>query len=156
MFSSSPPVQEDAADAADAAEAHRQKAKLHERFVRKLGKPDSLASLRRKSKGLAEEPGEGEEDDQDDEADDDAPAKRGKGRKGAAPKASKLTPMEKQYLDIKRKHLDALIIMEVGYKFRLLGEDARVASKELGLVCIPGKFRYDERRCSALHARPMY
>lgn len=53
--------------------------------------------------------------------------------------------MEIQFLDIKRKHMDTVLIMEVGYKFRFLGEDARIAAKELSIVCIPGKFRYDER-----------
>ncbi|KAH8731433.1 DNA mismatch repair protein MSH3 [Phaeosphaeriaceae sp. PMI808] len=57
--------------------------------------------------------------------------------------------MEMQYLDIKRKHLDTVIVMEVGYKFKFLGEDARIASKELGIVCIPGKFRYDEHPSEA-------
>ena len=48
-------------------------------------------------------------------------------------------------LEIKRKHLDAILIIEMGYKFKFFGEDARIAAKELGIVCIPGKFRYDER-----------
>ncbi|KAF6232361.1 hypothetical protein HO173_009466 [Letharia columbiana] len=73
------------------------------------------------------------------------------GRKGVTAKkgASKLTPMEKQFLDIKRKHLDTLMIMEVGYKFKFWGEDARVAAKELSIVCIPGKFRFDEHPSEA-------
>ncbi|KAF2178565.1 DNA mismatch repair protein MSH3 [Zopfia rhizophila CBS 207.26] len=72
-------------------------------------------------------------------------------RKGVAAKkaGSKLTPMEKQYLEIKRKHLDTVIVMEVGYKFKFFGEDARIASKELGIVCIPGKLRYDEHMSEA-------
>jgi DNA mismatch repair protein MSH3 len=56
-----------------------------------------------------------------------------------------LTPMELQMLEIKRKHMDAILIVEVGYKFKFFGEDARIAAKELGIVCIPGKFRFDER-----------
>ena len=57
--------------------------------------------------------------------------------------------MEKQFLDIKRKHLDTILIVEVGYKFKFFGEDARVAAKELSIVCIPGKFRYDEHPSEA-------
>jgi len=38
------------------------------------------------------------------------------------------------------------LIIEVGYKFKFFGEDARTAAKELSIVCIPGKFRYDERK----------
>jgi DNA mismatch repair protein MSH3 len=53
--------------------------------------------------------------------------------------------MEIQFLEIKRQHMDTLLIMEVGYKFRFFGEDARIAAKELSIVCIPGKMRYDER-----------
>ena len=60
--------------------------------------------------------------------------------------SNKLTPMEKQAIEIKRKHMDAIIVVEVGYKFRFFGEDARIAAKELSIVCIPGKFRFDERR----------
>jgi DNA mismatch repair protein MSH3 len=54
--------------------------------------------------------------------------------------------MELQILDIKRKHMDTLLIVEVGYKFKFYGEDARTAAKELSIVCIPGKYRYDERK----------
>jgi DNA mismatch repair protein MSH3 len=84
---------------------------------------------------------DGDEDDEDDE-EEGRPAKKAP-RKGA--KTGKLTPMELQVLDIKRKHMDTLLIIEVGYKFRFFGDDARVAAKELGIVCIPGRFRYDER-----------
>jgi DNA mismatch repair protein MSH3 len=64
--------------------------------------------------------------------------------------------MELQVLDIKRKHMDTLLIIEVGYKFRFFGEDARIAAKELGIVCIPGRFRYDERRFSICSDREEY
>ncbi|RMZ82962.1 hypothetical protein DV737_g1773, partial [Chaetothyriales sp. CBS 132003] len=50
----------------------------------------------------------------------------------------------KQIIDIKSKHMDTLLVIEVGYKFRFFGEDARVAAKELNIMCIPGKYRYDE------------
>jgi DNA mismatch repair protein MSH3 len=151
LFSSSPAPRNENQDEQEDADAdteamQRQRERLHEKFVKKLGRPDSFAELRRRNKILNEDEanGEGDGDGEEDE-EQDAP-KPAKGKKGAATKktASKLTPMEKQYLDIKRKHLDTVIVMEVGYKFKFFGEDARTASKELGIVCIPGKFRYDE------------
>lgn len=84
--------------------------------------------------------GEGEEGEEEDEP--APPPTKGKmGKKGG----SKLTPMEKQVIEIKRKHMDTVLVIEVGYKFRFFGDDARIAAKELGIVCIPGKFRFDER-----------
>ncbi|KAF2199804.1 DNA mismatch repair protein-like protein msh3 [Delitschia confertaspora ATCC 74209] len=148
IFSSSPVFQIENEDEEDEdAETQKRREKLHEKFVKKLGRPDSFAELRRKNKIIPEEEAQGEEGAEDEDAEADEPqVKPTKGKKGVATKktASKLTPMEKQYLEIKRKHLDTLIVMEVGYKFRFFGEDARIAAKELGIVCIPGKFRYDE------------
>ncbi len=132
-------------DDEDAAVA-RKKEELHKKFVKKLGHPDSLASLRRRGfQAAGESPGPDAEDDEgggDAEEDEPAPTTKGK-KKGA--KTGKLTPMEIQFLDIKRKHLDTILVVEVGYKFRFFGEDARIAAKELSIVCIPGKFRFDER-----------
>lgn len=146
VFSSSPAVRDENENEEDVMVTQAQKEKLHEKFVKKLGRPDSFAELRRRNKIISEETAEGEEGGEDEEEEEEMP-KPTKGKKGAASKksASKLTPMDKQYLDIKRNHLDAIIVMEVGYKFKIYGEDARIASKELGIVCIPGKFRYDER-----------
>eukprot|EP00127_Corallochytrium_limacisporum_P005606 Clim_evm5s209 gene=Clim_evmTU5s209 len=50
------------------------------------------------------------------------------------PKAT-YTPLEQQFIDIKRKNLDALLFVETGYKYRFLGDDAEVASRELGIFC---------------------
>lgn len=146
LFASSPVVRDENDTEDDAQATQKQREKLHEKFVKKLGRPDSFAELRRRTKIISEDNTNGEEGEGEDEDEEDEPApKPAKGRKGAATKkASKLTPMELQYLDIKRKHLDTVIVMEVGYKFKFFGEDARTASKELGIVCIPGKFRYDE------------
>ena len=144
LFSSSPAPREDnpREDEEDAAASQKQKERLHEKFVKKLGRPDSFAELRRRNKIISEDNpnANGEEGEGDDEEEDEPPQKPAKGKKGAATKkANKLTPMEIQYLDIKRKHLDTVIVMEVGYKYKFFGEDARTASKELGIVCIPGK-----------------
>jgi DNA mismatch repair protein MSH3 len=152
LFSSPPPHRDENEAAAedDAAATQQQKEKLHAKFVKKLGRPDSFAELRRRNKILTEEEANGAAEGEEDEEEEETP-KPTKAKKGAATKkaASKLTPMERQYLEIKHKHLDTIIVMEVGYKFKFFGEDARTASKELGIVCIPGKFRYDEHPSEA-------
>jgi DNA mismatch repair protein MSH3 len=150
-FSSSPVVaheNEGIDDDDDSPAAHKRRAELHSKFVQKLGRPDSFAELRRRHRPdpSDEEVAEGPRDDgPDDEALQNAakPAKKGSKKPG------KLTPMETQYLEIKRKQLDTIILYEVGYKFQIYGEDARIAAKELGIVCIPGKFRYDEHASEA-------
>ncbi|KAJ2666992.1 Mismatch repair protein msh3 [Coemansia sp. RSA 1199] len=47
----------------------------------------------------------------------------------------KYTPLETQVLDAKKLHPDMLLAVEVGYKFRFFGEDARIASRVLGIMC---------------------
>lgn len=124
------------------AERKKEKEKLHQKFVRKLGGTDCLIGIGRASSttdAIAADAEEGEEEDEP------APAPPAKGKGTAKKGGGKLTPMEKQVIEIKRKHLDTVLVIEVGYKFRFFGEDARVAAKELGIVCIPGKFRFDER-----------
>lgn len=154
LFKSGPKeanTEDDEEDVDEETIIHRKR--LHERFVKKLGRPDSMAEIKRRNHILDGDatPDAEAEGDEDDEQEAE-PEPKARGRKGAAaPKkgAAKLTPMEKQFLDIKRKHMDTLLVYEVGYKFRFMGEDARVAAKELGIVCIPGKFRYDEHPSEA-------
>jgi len=123
---------------------NRQKAELHRKFVKKLGHPDSITQIKRRNWQITAETEQlDEEDGEGEEAEEEIPAPAKARRKGA--KTGKLTPMELQMLEIKRKHMDAILIVEVGYKFKFFGEDARIAAKELGIVCIPGKFRFDER-----------
>ncbi|KAI0483164.1 muts domain V-domain-containing protein [Xylariaceae sp. FL0804] len=122
----------------------RKKEELHRKFVAKLGRPDSL---RRRNWQNDEDIQAVENEDADDGEEEEPPATTKSKKKGA--KTGKLTPMEVQFLDIKRKHMDTLLIVEVGYKFKFFGEDARIAAKELSIVCIPGKFRYDEHPSEA-------
>jgi DNA mismatch repair protein MSH3 len=125
------------------AEEKRQHQELHRKFVKKLGHPDALAWRR----NVQDAAPVGEDEDADaDGAEEEAPAPAKTKKKGS--KTGKLTPMELQFLEIKRKHMDTVLIVEVGYKFRFFGEDARIAAKELSIVCIPGKMRYDERKFS--------
>ena len=153
IFSSSPPPPQPPQshdEIEESSEARQEKDQLHRQFVKKLGRPDSIAEMKRRNRFITEESQveeTGAEKDNDDE-DDDAEAKDfvTKGRAGGGKKGgNKLTPMERQILNIKAEHGDTLLIVEVGYKFRFFGEDARIAAKELGIVCIPGKYRYDER-----------
>ncbi|KAG7452688.1 uncharacterized protein BT62DRAFT_958683 [Guyanagaster necrorhizus] len=44
------------------------------------------------------------------------------------------TPLEKQVLQLKRENPSTVLMIEVGYKYRFFGDDAKVASKELGMV----------------------
>lgn len=126
----------------------RERTRLHQKFVKKLGRPDSMAELRRKNHVLDDAvPADEDGVDEDGEEEEPEPKATQRGKKIAASKkgANKLTPMEKQMLEIKRNNLDTVLLIEVGYKYRFFGEDARTAAKELSIVCIPGKFRYDER-----------
>lgn len=152
LFTSSPTRDEENVEVDE--EVQRRKDKLHERFVKKLGRPDSIAEIKRRNWHITEETEGaqlGAEEQEDAEEEDVVPKATSKGKKGVAAKkgSSKLTPMEKQVLEIKRNNKDTLLVVEVGYKFRFFGEDARIAAKELSIVCIPGKFRYDEHPCEA-------
>ncbi|KAJ8612041.1 hypothetical protein MRB53_037684 [Persea americana] len=144
-------VEEDFAEL-DNEEAQERRHKLHQKFVKKLGRPDSIAEIKRRNHLLGEDNPAGEDDaDGQDEPDEEAPKSTARGKKGPTLKkgGKTLTPMEKQMLEIKRKHMDTLLIVEVGYKYRFFGEDARIAAKELSIFCIPGKFRYDEHPSEA-------
>ena len=145
-FSSSPAQDEE--NFLDNEETKKIKEKLHQKFVKKLGRPDSIAEIKRRNWQVTEEPNDDAAgpDDVEEAEEETIPRTSAKGKKGVATKkgGSKLTPMEKQFLEIKRKHLDTILVIEVGYKFKFFGEDARIAAKELSIVCIPGKMRYDE------------
>lgn len=161
-FQSSPAqVLEEVADSEQQKDAEqlererRGKAHLHQKFVRRLGGPDCLPSLEHGGEADGDAGAESEGGvDEDEGAAPSLPSSKGKGAKKAGP--AKLTPMEKQVINIKKKHMDTVLIVEVGYKFRFFGEDARVAARELSIVCIPGKLRFDERKCSFFFFSPVY
>ncbi len=150
-FSSSPARDEE--NFFDDEETKKIKEKLHQKFVKKLGRPDSIAEIKRRNWQATAESVDDPADVEDaEEAEDETTTKASvKGKKGVATKkgANKLTPMEKQFLEIKKGHLDTILVVEVGYKFKFFGEDARIAAKELSIVCIPGKMRYDEHTSEA-------
>lgn len=128
----------------------RKKQQLREKFVKKLGRIE-LPRPSQDDEGA--HPGEEGGDEED--AEPAAPVtKRGKGKAVASKKSGpKLTPLEKQVVDIKKKHPDTVLIVEVGYKFRFFGEDARIASQNLSIMCIPGKFRFDNDPSEAHYDR---
>ncbi|KAL3463122.1 muts domain V-domain-containing protein [Aspergillus heterothallicus] len=150
-FASSPAVAPDVVETAETdteetRQRKREREKLHQKFVQRLGGADCVVGIGRKSISEATPTEEGVEDEDEEEA---PPPAQPKGRAAGKKGGSKLTPMEKQIIEIKRKNMDTVLLVEVGYKFKFFGEDARVAAKELSIVCIPGKFRYDEHPSEA-------
>jgi DNA mismatch repair protein MSH3 len=49
------------------------------------------------------------------------------------------TPLEQQVVDLKARHPDVLLMVEVGYRFRFFGEDAAAAAAVLGIVAHPDR-----------------
>jgi DNA mismatch repair protein MSH3 len=146
-FASSPAddaIIEKEADDPEERQRQLEREKLHRLFVKKLGGADCLIGIGRNA--ATEAPSGAEEVAEGDEDDEPAPPPRSKGKSASKKGGNKLTPLEKQVIEIKRKHMDAVLVIEVGYKFRFFGEDARIAAKELSIVCIPGKMRFDERK----------
>lgn len=62
---------------------------------------------------------------------------KGKPKASGAGTGPSYTPLEKQILELKAEHPGVLLIIEVGYKLKFYGEDARIASKELSIMCFP-------------------
>ncbi|KAJ9105305.1 hypothetical protein QFC21_001673 [Naganishia friedmannii] len=67
---------------------------------------------------------------------------RGKNKEDVGPSGLVYSPLEKQFMEIKAANSDVLLLMEVGYKYRFLGDDAKIASKELGIACFPSRNFY--------------
>lgn len=59
--------------------------------------------------------------------------------------ARKLTPLENQFIDLKKSHSDKILAIQVGYKFKFYGHDAVVASQLLNIMLIPGNLDLDDR-----------
>ncbi|SPO28986.1 related to DNA mismatch repair protein [Ustilago trichophora] len=62
---------------------------------------------------------------------------KGKSKPSETDSGTTYTPLEKQILELKAAHPGVLLIIEVGYKLKFYGEDARIASKELNIMCFP-------------------
>ncbi|WWC68667.1 uncharacterized protein I206_102599 [Kwoniella pini CBS 10737] len=59
---------------------------------------------------------------------------KGKKKEEVGPSGQTYTPLEKQFMEVKAKNQDVLLLMEVGYKYKFHGEDAKIAGRELGIV----------------------
>lgn len=61
-------------------------------------------------------------------------------------KKVKLTDMEHQVWELKKDHLDKLLLVQVGYRYKFFGEDAQIASRILNIKLINGKisFNFDQ------------
>ncbi|EJU05481.1 hypothetical protein DACRYDRAFT_74703 [Dacryopinax primogenitus] len=65
---------------------------------------------------------------------------KGRGKKvEIGPSGLSYTPLENQIRDLKKAYPDNLLLVEVGYKYRFFGEDATIASKELGIAAFPNR-----------------
>ncbi|KZO95721.1 DNA mismatch repair protein MSH3 [Calocera viscosa TUFC12733] len=66
---------------------------------------------------------------------------KGRGKKAVeiGPSGLSFTPLENQIRDLKMAYPDTLLLVEVGYKYRFFGEDATIASKELGIAAFPNR-----------------
>lgn len=49
----------------------------------------------------------------------------------------KYTPLEQQVVELKGKYPDVVLLVEVGYKYRFFGDDARIAADVLGIWAHP-------------------
>uniref|UniRef100_A0A8C6ZWX2 DNA mismatch repair protein MSH3 n=1 Tax=Nothoprocta perdicaria TaxID=30464 RepID=A0A8C6ZWX2_NOTPE len=47
------------------------------------------------------------------------------------------TPLELQFIEMKKQYKDAVLCVECGYKYRFFGEDAEIAARELNIYCHP-------------------
>ncbi|ODV93473.1 hypothetical protein PACTADRAFT_52053 [Pachysolen tannophilus NRRL Y-2460] len=54
-----------------------------------------------------------------------------------------LTPLEQQFINLKKNNPDKILAIQVGYKFKFFGKDAITASQILNIMLIPGKFSVD-------------
>eukprot|EP00300_Choanocystis_sp_HF-7_P014712 c18789_g1_i2.p1 GENE.c18789_g1_i2~~c18789_g1_i2.p1 ORF type:complete len:774 (+),score=183.23 c18789_g1_i2:23-2323(+) len=67
-------------------------------------------------------------------------------------KATGYTPLEQQFVAIKRKHQDMLLVIEVGYKFKFYGQDAEIAAELLNIFC----YRDKNFNCASIPTQRLY
>ncbi|ONH75873.1 DNA mismatch repair protein msh3 [Pichia kudriavzevii] len=58
-------------------------------------------------------------------------------------KAKGLTDFEQQVLDLKVNHLDKLLFIQSGYRYKIFGSDAVTASRILNIKLVNGKISFD-------------
>ncbi|KAF9533444.1 DNA mismatch repair protein MSH3 [Crepidotus variabilis] len=67
------------------------------------------------------------------------PLARSKKAVKIGPKGKPYTPLELQVVDLKAATPGTLLLIQVGYKYKFYGDDAKVAAKELGMVAYPDR-----------------
>lgn len=85
--------------------------KLHERFASKVAVSTKRNSGETSTKGKKQK------------------------KEQVGPSGKPYTPLELQVKQLKEENPGTLLLFEVGYKYRFFGEDARAASKALGIAC---------------------
>ncbi|GLB35404.1 putative DNA-binding domain of DNA mismatch repair MUTS family protein [Lyophyllum shimeji] len=63
-----------------------------------------------------------------------APPRKAKKPPELGPSGEAYTPLENQIRQLKAENPGTLLMVEVGYKYKFFGDDAKVAAKELGMV----------------------
>ncbi|KAH3667067.1 hypothetical protein WICMUC_005414 [Wickerhamomyces mucosus] len=58
-------------------------------------------------------------------------------------KKSKLTPLDQQVKDLKLKHFDKILAVQVGYKYKFYCQDAVIVHKILNIRLVPGKINIE-------------
>jgi hypothetical protein len=64
-----------------------------------------------------------------------APKSRSSSSSSSSSALPSFTPLERQIVALKRAHADAVVLVEVGYRYRFFGPDAEVAAALLDVVC---------------------
>lgn len=81
------------------------------------------------------------------------PTKKQKTKAGS----SKLTPLDQQVKDLKLQHLDKILAIQVGYKYKFYCQDAVIVHKILNIMLVPGKLNLiDESPTDQLYNKLAY
>lgn len=85
-----------------------------------------------------------DEEDLEDEREEQQPKPTKKSKK------SKLTPLDQQVKDLKLKHPDKILAIQVGYKYKFYCQDAVVVHRILSIRLVPGKINIENETTNDL------
>ncbi|SCU92776.1 LAFA_0F12794g1_1 [Lachancea sp. 'fantastica'] len=71
------------------------------------------------------------------------------------PKFGKLTPLDQQVKDLKLQHMDKVLAIRVGYKYKFFAMDAVMVSKILQIMLIKGKLTLDDSNPQDRHYKQL-
>ncbi|OLL23734.1 DNA mismatch repair protein msh3, partial [Neolecta irregularis DAH-3] len=124
----------------------KEKKQRHQKFVKRFLGKDLVSEISQRDDDDSERPSDGENDESEEESSKltelqkkfAAPGKaRISNSKAVESKIiSTLTPLERQYLKFREENPGVLLIIEVGYKFKFYGDDAKIASQILNIACL--------------------